>query len=165
MRKRGLFVAREVELRARFACALQSAGYAVELACEEQRALRFRNFHVAIVASGPSSASLAMMQQLCDRVPGMIVLAAGPDEITRLRRSLAGLDAFFLKTADQAAVVTRVGEMTAPPIASRRLFRPSLHRGLPARLCVGSVEANVLLWKCCNGARRRYSPVPDRNNI
>src|SRR6516162_9577141 len=117
MRKRVLLVAREVELRARLACGLQSAGYAVELASDEKRALRLAaedNFQVAIVAPEPSSDSLAMMQQLSDRVPGMIVLAAGPDEIARLRHSLAGVDAFFLKTADKAAVVSRVGEMTAP---------------------------------------------------
>src|SRR6516162_6500162 len=116
MRKRVLLVASEVELRARLACGLQSAGYAVELASDEKRALRLAaedNFQVAIVAPGPSSDSLAMMQQLSDRVPGMIVLAADPDEIARLRRSLAGVDAFFLKTADKAAVVSRVGEMTA----------------------------------------------------
>ena len=117
MRKRVLLVASEVELRARLACGLQSAGYAVELASDEKRALNLAaedNFQVAIVAPEPSSDSLAMMQQLSDRVPGMIVLAAGPDEIARLRRSLAGVDAFFLKTADKAAVVSRVGEMTAP---------------------------------------------------
>jgi DNA-binding response OmpR family regulator/class 3 adenylate cyclase/predicted ATPase len=117
MRKRVLLVAREVELRARLACGLQSSGYAVELASDEKRALRLAaedNFQVAIVAPAPSSDSLAMMQQLCDRVPGMIVLAAGPDEIAHLRRSLAGVDAFFLKTVDRVAVVSRVGEMTAP---------------------------------------------------
>jgi predicted ATPase/DNA-binding response OmpR family regulator/class 3 adenylate cyclase len=116
MRKRVLIVAMEVELRARFACRLQSSGYAVELACNEQRALRLAtddNFHIAIVAPGPSLASLAMIQQLCDRVPEMIVLAEGPDEIARLRRSLAGVDVFFLKTADEGAVIARVDELTA----------------------------------------------------
>ena len=116
MRKCVLVVATEVELRARFACALQSAGYAVELACDEQRALKLAadcNFHVAIVAPGPSLASLAMIQQLSDRVPEMIVLAEGPDEIARLRRSLTGVHAFFLKTSDEGAVIARVDEMTA----------------------------------------------------
>jgi predicted ATPase/DNA-binding response OmpR family regulator/class 3 adenylate cyclase len=111
-----LFVATEVELRARFARRLQSSGYAVELACNEQRALKLAadcNFHAAIVAAEPSSNSLAMIQQLCDRVPEMIVLADGPDEIARLRRSLTSVHAFFLKTANEGAVVTRVGEMTA----------------------------------------------------
>src|SRR6516164_5278548 len=116
MRKRVLVVATEVELRARFARRLQSSGFAVELACNEQRALKLAadcNFHVAIVAAEPSSNSLAMIQQLCDRVSEMIVLADGPDEIARLRRSLTGVHAFFLKTSDEGAVISRVGEMTA----------------------------------------------------
>ena len=116
MRKRVLFVSSEVELRARFACALRLAGYAVELACDEQRALRLaadHNFHVAIVAPDPKLASLAMIQQLRDRVAAMIVLAEGRDEIARLRPSLSGVHAFFLKTSDEGAVITRVGETTA----------------------------------------------------
>src|SRR6516165_11262906 len=116
MRKRVLIVATEMELRARFARRLQSSGYTVELACNEQRALKLAadcKIHVAIVAPGPSLASLAMIQQLCDRVPEMIVLADGPDEIARLRRSLSSVHAFFLKTANEDAVVTRVHEMTA----------------------------------------------------
>ena len=131
MRKRVLLVATEVGLRARLACGLQSAGYAVELAGDEKRALRLAaedNFQVAIVAPGPSSASLAMMQQLCDQVPGMIVLAEGPGEIAHWRRLLAGVDAFFLKTANEAAVVTRVGEMTAPADSE-----PAL---VPSILCI-----------------------------
>jgi predicted ATPase/DNA-binding response OmpR family regulator/class 3 adenylate cyclase len=116
MRKRVLLVSSEVELRARFACGLQSAGYAVELACDENRALRLAadgNFHVAIVAPGSSFASLAMIQELCDRVPEMIVLAEGPDELARWRRLLFGVCAFFLKTANESAVITRVNETTA----------------------------------------------------
>src|SRR5215472_5339188 len=116
MRKRVLLVSSEIELRARFACGLRSAGYAVELACDEKRALKLAaddNFPVAIVAPGPSCASLAVLQQLCERVPDMIVLAEGPDELARWRRSLPGARAFFLKTANQSAVITRVGETTA----------------------------------------------------
>src|SRR5215469_8787530 len=101
MRKRVLLVATEVELRARFARRLQASGYAVELACNEQRALMLaadHDFDVAIVATEPSANSLATIHQLCDRVPEMIVLADGPDEIARLRRSLSSVHAFFLKT-------------------------------------------------------------------
>jgi predicted ATPase/DNA-binding response OmpR family regulator/class 3 adenylate cyclase len=127
MRKRILLVAGEMDLRARFACGLQSAGYAVELACNEQRALKLAandKFQVAIVAPERSSASLAMMQQLRDRVSEIIVLAEGPDEIAHWRRSLSGVDAFFLKTSNEGAVIARVGEMTAaadsalPPASS-----------------------------------------------
>src|SRR5215467_8538663 len=116
MRKRVLLVSGEVELRARFACGLRSAGYAVELACDEKRALKLAaddNFPVAIVAPGPSCASLAVLQQLCERVAEMIVLAEGPDELARWRRSLTGARSFFLKTANESAVISRVGEMTA----------------------------------------------------
>src|SRR6516165_1826088 len=116
MRKRVLVVSTKVELRARFARRFQSSGYAVELACNEQRALKLAadcNFQVAIVAAEPSSTSLAMIQQLSDRVPEMIVLADGPDEIARLRRSLTGVHAFFLKTSDESPVITRVDEMMA----------------------------------------------------
>src|SRR6516165_40839 len=116
MRKCVLLVATEVEVRAKFARRLQSSGYAVELACNEQRALKLaaeNNFQVAIVAAEPSPASLAMIQQLCDRVPEMIVLVDGPDDIARLRRSLTGVHAFFLKTSDEGAVISRVDEMTA----------------------------------------------------
>src|SRR6516164_9381105 len=116
MRKCVLVVSTKAELRARFARRLQSSGYAVELACNEQRALKLAadcNFQVAIVAAEPSSASLAMIEQLCDRVPEMIVLADGPDEIARLHRSLTGVHAFFLKTSDEGAVITQVHEMTA----------------------------------------------------
>jgi predicted ATPase/DNA-binding response OmpR family regulator/class 3 adenylate cyclase len=117
MRKRVLFVATELGLRARFACRLQSAGYAVELASNEKRALKLatdENFQAAIVAPGPSCASLAMMQQLCDRIAAVIVLAEGPGDIDRLRCSFsgAGVDV-FLKASDEDAVVARVGEMTA----------------------------------------------------
>src|SRR6516164_11229617 len=116
MRKRVLLVSSELELRARFACGLQSAGYAVELACDEKRGLRLAavdNFHAAMVAPGPSSTSVAVLQQLCDRVPEMIVLAEGPDELAHWRRSLTGARAFFLKTVNESAVITRVGETTA----------------------------------------------------
>src|SRR5262249_12009159 len=116
MRKRVLLVSSEIELRARFACGLRSAGYAVELACDEKKALKLAaddNFHVAIVAPGSSSASLAVLQQLCERVPEMIVLAEGPDELAHWRRSLPGARAFFVKTANENAVISRGGEMTA----------------------------------------------------
>src|SRR6516162_6739914 len=116
MRKCVLLVATEVEVRARFARRLRSSGYAVELACNEQRAVKLAadcKIHAAIVAPGPSHTRLAMIQQLCDRVREMIVLADGPDEIARLRRSLSGVHAFFLKTSDEGVVISRVGEMTA----------------------------------------------------
>ena len=131
MRHRILLVAAELDLRARFARELQSSGYAVELACDMKRALRLaadNHFRVAIVAPGPSPASLAMILALRDTVPKMIVVAEGPDEIARLRRSLPGVDEFILKSANEGALTTRVSEMMAlaDSAADERVSVPSI---------------------------------------
>ncbi len=114
MRQRILLVAEEIDLRARIGRALLSSGYAVELATDEKRALKLardNNFQVAIVAPGPYPANLAMMLELRDTLPQMIVLAEGLEEIPRLRRSLPG-SAILLKS-DERAVISEVSEMTA----------------------------------------------------
>ncbi|MGB8632816.1 MAG: AAA family ATPase [Xanthobacteraceae bacterium] len=155
MRKRVLLVSTEVELRARFACRLQSAGYAVELACDEKRALRLaavEHFNVAIVAPGSSFASLAMMQELCDRVPEMIVLAEGPDELAHWRCSLFGVGAFFLKTAHEIAVIARINETTAcaeseaSPVSSI-LYIEDCRLDLGGRVFVDSFGREVALTR------------------
>ena len=116
MRRCVLLVAAELDLRARFARELQSSGYAVELASDMKRALRLsadHHFRVAIVAPGPSPASLSMIQALRDIVPKMIMVAEGLDEIARLRLSLPGVDEFIFKSADEGALAARVSEMIA----------------------------------------------------
>jgi DNA-binding response OmpR family regulator len=113
LRHRVLLVAGELDLRARFARELQSSGYAVELASDMKRALTLAaddHFRVAIVAPGPS---LATVPALRDTVPKMIVVAEGPDEIARLRRSLSGVDDFILKSASEGALAAAVSEMIA----------------------------------------------------
>jgi DNA-binding response OmpR family regulator/class 3 adenylate cyclase/predicted ATPase len=115
MRQLVLLVAAELDLRARFARVLHSSGYTVELACDMKRALALaavNRFRMAIVAP-PDPASLAMILTLRDTVPKMIVVAEGPDEITRLRHILPGVDEFILKSADDGALATRVSEMIA----------------------------------------------------
>jgi DNA-binding response OmpR family regulator len=116
LRQRVLLVAGELDLRARFARELQSFGYAVELASDMKRALRLtadEHFRVAIVAPGPNLASLGMVLALRGTVPKMIVIAEGSNEITHLRRSLPAVDEFILKSANEGALATRVGEMMA----------------------------------------------------
>ena len=130
MRHRILLIAAELDLRARFARELHSSGYAVELACDMKRALTLaavNHFRVAIVAPGPSPASLAMILALCDIVPKMIVVAEGPDEIARLRRSLPGINEFILKSANEGALTAQVSEMmVADSAANERLSVPSI---------------------------------------
>jgi DNA-binding response OmpR family regulator/class 3 adenylate cyclase/predicted ATPase len=116
MRHRVLLVAGELDLRAKFARELHSSGYAVELACDMKRALRLAadyHFRVAIVASEPSPASLAMILTLRDTVPRIIVVTEGLDEIARLHHSLPGVAEFILKSADEGLLATRVSEMIA----------------------------------------------------
>ena len=117
MRQRILLVAEEIVLRARIGRALLSSGYAVELATDEKRALKLardNKFEVAIVAPGSYPANLAMMLELRDTVPEMIVLAERLEEIARLHRSFPG-SAVLLKS-DEGALITRVREMTTGTI-------------------------------------------------
>ena len=132
-RHRVLLAAGELDLRARFARELQSSGYAVELASDMKRALRLAaddHFRVAIVAPGTGSADLAMILELRDTVPEMIVLVEGPDEIASLRRSLTGVDEFILKSSDASALTTRVSEIIALTDGAADEHR--IHRGLQA---------------------------------
>jgi DNA-binding response OmpR family regulator len=130
-RHRVLLAAGELDLRARFARELQSSGYAVELASDMKRALRLAaddHFRVAIVAPGTGSANLAMMLELRDTVPEMIVLVEGPGEIASLRRSLTGVDEFILKSSNASALTTRVSEIIAltDGAADERVHVPSI---------------------------------------
>jgi DNA-binding response OmpR family regulator len=130
LRHRVLLVAGELDLRARFARELQSSGYTVELASDMKRALTLTahdHFRVAIVAPGPSPASLATILALRDTVPKMIVVAEGPDEIARLRRSLPGINEFILKSANEGALTAQVSEMmVADSAAGKRVSFPSI---------------------------------------
>jgi DNA-binding response OmpR family regulator/class 3 adenylate cyclase len=114
MLQRVLLVAAALEIRARFARELQSSGYAVELASDEKRALRLaldNNYQVAILAPGPSPASLQLMRELRDAVPIMIVLVEGSADIDRLRRSLPTVDEFLPASLSDGALTARVGEL------------------------------------------------------
>ena len=116
MRHRVLLVAEELDLRAKFARELHSSGYTVELASDVKRALTLAagdHFRVAIVAPGPSLASLATLLALRDTMPKMIVVAEGPDDIARLRRPLSGVDDFILKSAEEGALAAAVSEVIA----------------------------------------------------
>jgi DNA-binding response OmpR family regulator len=88
MRKRILLVASELDQRAKIARALHSSGFAVELAGDEKRALKLAadyKFPLAIVASQSfRPPNLAMMRDLRNMVPEIIVLTPGADEVAQL---------------------------------------------------------------------------------
>ena len=84
-----LVVVHQIELRARIARVLQSAGYAVELADNQKRAIELaasKQIEAAIVVH--SSDLNGLEKALCDHVPRTIVLGHRTDEILRPGHSL-----------------------------------------------------------------------------
>jgi DNA-binding response OmpR family regulator len=106
-----------MDLRAKIARTLCSSGYAVELAVDENRALKLassQKFNAAIVVPGSSLAGLAMARKLHDTIPKMLVLAERSDDMARLRCSLPGVDALLLKSSNEQELVGRSNEMVVP---------------------------------------------------
>jgi CheY-like chemotaxis protein len=91
MRKCILVVAQQIELRVRIARVLQSAGYAVELAESQKRALEVASggqIEAAIVV--PSTDLAGLERELRDKVPRTIVLGHRTDEVMRQDHSVRG---------------------------------------------------------------------------
>ena len=117
MKKLVLVVAQATALRAKIARLLQPAGYAVELAANEKRALELivnEDIDAAIVATDPGLGGLAFARRLSYRVPSLIVLVERPDDIARLSRSLPGADVHLLHPLDEQKLLDRLAEVTAP---------------------------------------------------
>jgi DNA-binding response OmpR family regulator/class 3 adenylate cyclase/predicted ATPase len=116
MRKLVLVVAQETALRAKIARLLQPAGYAVELAASEKRALELivsEHIDAAIVMPGTGLAGLAFTRQLNDQVPNLIVLVERSDGIVRLSRSLPGVDVYPSQPLDEQQLLDRLAKITA----------------------------------------------------
>src|SRR4029077_16355702 len=82
MRRCILVVAQQIELRARIARVLQSAGYAVELAESQKRARELAaggRIEAAIIVVSTDLASLS--EKLRDKVPRTILLGRQTDEV------------------------------------------------------------------------------------
>ena len=100
MKKCILVVAQQIELRARIARVLQSAGYAVELAESQKRALELATggqIETAIVV--PSTDLAGLERELRDWVPRTIVLGHRTDEVMRQDHSVRGGDALSAQDA------------------------------------------------------------------
>jgi class 3 adenylate cyclase/DNA-binding response OmpR family regulator len=99
-RKRILIVAPEIELRARIARALLSAGYAVELAESRKRALELamgEEIEAAILVHSTELAGLG--RELRDKVPRTILL--GEDQTVRPDHSLRGANVYPAPALDE----------------------------------------------------------------
>jgi class 3 adenylate cyclase/DNA-binding response OmpR family regulator/predicted ATPase len=115
-RKCILVVAQQIELRARIARVLQSAGYAVELAESRKRALELAaggQIEAAIVV--PSSDLAGLSRELRDRVSRTIVLGNGTDEIIRQDYPLLGANALSAQALDEQKLLDQLGPPTASP--------------------------------------------------
>ena len=113
MHKRVLIAAEDIDLRARTARVLQSAGYSVELAENEKRALNLAlnyKFNAALVAPSPRL-DVSMLDELRVTIPKILVLADRKDEIAHLSRSLCGVDAFLLKSSSNEELVDRLAKI------------------------------------------------------
>jgi len=116
MRKCILVVAQQIELRARIARVLQSAGYAVELAESEKRALKVASggqIESAIVV--PSTDLAGLERELCDKVPRTIVLGHRTDEVMRHVRGLSAQDALSVQALDEQRLLDQLGRPAASP--------------------------------------------------
>src|SRR5262249_39150565 len=122
MRKCILVVAQQIELRARIARVLQSAGYAVELAESQKRAL-------AVVTEGQIEAAIVVLstdlagleRELRDKVPRTIVLGHRTDEVMRQDHSVRGREALWAQDAlsvqalDEQKLLDQLGRPPASP--------------------------------------------------
>jgi DNA-binding response OmpR family regulator/class 3 adenylate cyclase/predicted ATPase len=132
MRRLVLVVAEDTTLRAKIARWLHPAGYAVELAASEKRAVELvasKQIDAAIVVPGSGLAGLAFARRLSERVPRLILLAEHSDDIARFGRSLPDLDAYPSQPLDEQQLLDRLakimassrGDETAPAPAAIRI--------------------------------------------
>jgi DNA-binding response OmpR family regulator/class 3 adenylate cyclase/predicted ATPase len=118
MRRRVLVVARELGRRAKIARTLQSAGYAVELAEDRDRALDLAahaRIEAAVVASGSDPVCSAIARELRGIVPRMIVLADPKGEVFRPARFLSPADPILLGPVDEKELLALLIPETASP--------------------------------------------------
>jgi class 3 adenylate cyclase/DNA-binding response OmpR family regulator/predicted ATPase len=116
VRKNVLVVAQQVELRARIARVLQSAGYGAELAENPKRALelaRRKDIQAAIVVQSRDLACLG--QELRDKIPTTILLGHRTDDIVRPGHSLQETDAFPEDALDERKLLDLLSQAAALP--------------------------------------------------
>src|SRR5262249_49092693 len=111
-----LVVAQQIELRARIARVLQSAGYAVELAGSQKRALELATrgqIEAAIVVLSTDLAGLE--RELRDKVPRTIVLGHRTEDVLRQDHSVREADALSVQDLDEQKILDQLGRATASP--------------------------------------------------
>src|SRR6516164_9527567 len=114
--KRVLIVAEQIALRGRIARTLQSAGYSVEFAHNQKRALELaagKRLEAAIIVHSGELSSLET--KLGDQVARTIVLGHQTDEILRPGHPLGGADAFSVHALDEQKLLDQLRPLTQSP--------------------------------------------------
>src|SRR5215467_4858010 len=120
VRKNVLVVAQQIELRARIARVLHSAGYGAELAGNQKRALELaarKDIQAAIVVHSTDLAGLG--QGLRDKIPTTILMGHRTDQIVRPGHSLQGTDASLEDALVEQKLLDRLSELAASPGSKR----------------------------------------------
>jgi DNA-binding response OmpR family regulator len=115
VRKNVLVVAERIELRARIARVLHSAGYRAELAGNQKRALELaarKDIHAVIVVQSRDLAGLG--QQLSDKIPTTILVGHRTDEIVRPGHALQRADVSLEDALDEQKLLDRLSQPAAP---------------------------------------------------
>ena len=152
--RRVLIVAQQIELRARIARVLHSAGYAVELAGSQKRAVELAaggQIGAAIVVHGTELNGLE--QELRDQVSRTIVLDHRTDEILRPGHSLGGADAFPVQELDEQKLLDWLNRPAASPGDETAQASASLRIGdcqfdLAGHTCIDGNGREVQLTRC-----------------
>jgi class 3 adenylate cyclase/DNA-binding response OmpR family regulator/predicted ATPase len=147
MRPRVLLVAADIELRARIARELQSSGFAVELASDDERARLLAaegNFLAAIVALGAGAANLPTALSLSETRLQVVALAERADDLACLHRSCPGMNGVLLDKSNEQAVVKRIGEIVKGAGRGRDAASP-LGKILRIGSCTVDLAGHVLV--------------------
>ena len=126
-----LVVAQGTALRARIARLLQPAGYAVELAADERRALDLaahEGVDAAILAIGSGLADLAFARRLNDRVQRLIVLAERSADMARLDHSFPDAGVQLAQPLDEQKLLDQLAVMIAAPSEDPMALAPAALR-------------------------------------
>src|SRR5262245_46431845 len=121
-RRRILIAAQQIELRAKIARLLQTAGYSVELAENQQRALELAaggEFEAAIVVH--SAALAGLERDLRDKIPRAIALGQPTDEILQPDPSSRGTldEQKLLDWLGRPSAGSKEDESAPPPVSLR----------------------------------------------
>jgi DNA-binding response OmpR family regulator len=120
VRKSVLVVAQQIQLRARIARVLHSAGYGAELAGNQKRALELagrKDIHAAIVVHSTDLAGLG--QKLRGKIPTTILVGHRTGEIARPGHAFQGTDAFPEDALDEQELLDRLSQPAASPGSKR----------------------------------------------